>query len=97
MKLSTPTLLAGVVVFITTAAAFVVLQVTGHPTDKLLTLAGPVVAALLITGRVDKHADDQEHVLTKIQQQTNGVLDKRIKNGAKAALREAGIGDAADD
>lgn len=91
MKASTTTLTAGVIVFVVTATAFVVLQVTEHPTDKLLTLAGPVVAALLITGRVDRHAADQERTLGKIEAQTNGVLDQRIREGARAALDDAGL------
>lgn len=93
MKTSTATLVVGTIVFVVTVAAVVVLQVTAHPTDQLLTLAGPVVAALLITGRIDHHADTEQTKLDRITAQTNGVLDQRIKSGTTAALKDAGLVD----
>lgn len=77
---------AGLIVYVTTVAAFLALALTGHDdnTTELLGLAGPVVAGLLINARLSPIAAK----VTKIDEQTNGVLDERITAGVRAGLAE---------
>lgn len=89
-QLSTQTV-AGVVIFLATLTALVVLEVTGNKTDNVMLLAGPVVAALLVNGHLNNKTDEQNVKLDKITAQTNGVLDGRIKTQTLAALAEAGV------
>lgn len=92
----TPQLIAGVVVFLATLAAFVYLTAMGKDTTTLVTLCGPTVAGLLVIGHQARttaaqnaHLEQQTEQLQTITRQTNGVLDGRIKSGAKAAVTEA--------
>lgn len=75
---------AGLVVYVVTIAAFLVLTLSGHEdnTTELLGLAGPVVAALLINARLTPIAAG----VSKIDEQTNGVLDTRIEQGVRRGL-----------
>lgn len=81
-------LLAGVV-FIVSVAALVALEAMGRSTTNLMALVGPVVAALLVGGHVSNLTSQQNRSIQKIEAQTNGVLDARIRTQGKAAMLEA--------
>lgn len=88
--------IAGVIVYGLTLAALVVLLVVGRPVDSVMLLAGPVVAALLVTGQINGRLNPIHDAVSKIDEQTNGVLDQRIKTATTDAIREA-IADYATD
>lgn len=79
--------IAGVIVYGLTLVALVVLLVAGRPVDSVMLLAGPVVAALLVTGQIAARLDPIHATVSKIDEQTNGVLDQRIKTAATDAMR----------
>lgn len=87
-------ILAGVV-FIVSVAALVALEAMERSTTNLMALVGPVVAGLLVGGHVSNLTSQQNRSIQKIEAQTNGVLDARIRTQGKAAtleaLTEAGI------
>lgn len=83
------------VLFVTTVAAIVTLSITGNETAAVESLAKPLLTGLVLTGVVGvvtKHQgdrlDEQDKTLRQISHQTNGVLDQRIREQTKAALRE---------
>lgn len=78
-------------VFVVSVAALVALEVMERPTANLMTLVAPVVAALFVAGHVNAVTAEQNKTINKIEQQTNGVLDERIRAQTKAALLDAGI------
>lgn len=80
--------LAGVV-FIVSVVALVVLESFGRSTTNLMSLVGPVVAGLLVGGHVSNLTSQQNRSIQKIEAQTNGVLDARIRTQGKAATLEA--------
>lgn len=91
-------LLAGVVVFGLSLAALVVLSLNNRDTSELMALVGPVVAALLVTGHVNRVTGQQNQQLQrtsenvqKVREQTNGVLDRRIRQQTTQALADAGL------
>jgi hypothetical protein len=68
----------------------VVLIDAGHADDaqRLLSWATPIIAALFLAARINvafgeqsQRLDSHDEKLTKITEQTNGVLDKRIADG----------------
>lgn len=73
-----------VLVFAICVAGYVPLAMMGKATAEYVTLIGPVLAVVILK----THLGQQDETLTKIQEQTNGVLDRRIKDGVKAALAE---------
>lgn len=73
-----------VIVFTVCVAGYVPLAMLGKATAEYVTLIGPVLAVVILK----THLGQQDETLTKIQEQTNGVLDARIKNGVAAALAE---------
>lgn len=81
--------IAGVSVYALTLVALVVLALAGHDDNitEVLTLAGPVVAALLINGQIAGRLTPIHAAVTKIDEQTNGVLDQRIKTATTDAMR----------
>lgn len=90
-RTSTP-LLAGVV-FVSTLAAFVALELAGHDTDGLVYLAGPVIAALFLTGALGQTVKAQtapmQEKLNTVQQQTNGALTGGIERAVHAGISKA--------
>jgi hypothetical protein len=86
------TLVAGVIAFLAALGALVYMESHGHPTTELMALAGPVIAALLVTRHVSKLTRHQNEKLETVVQQTNGQLDDRIRAQVLAALTEAGTG-----
>lgn len=79
--------LAGLM-FTVTVGAFVALAIAGESTDTLERLAGPLLTAVIITGVVGASHKSQEGRLDTIQQQTNGRMDKRIRDSVNAVLDE---------
>jgi hypothetical protein len=75
-----------VIVFVTSLAGYVTLAWQERATAEYVTLVGPVIAALFVVGHLDRRSDQQDQVLGQIQEQTNGVLDKRIEDGVLKAL-----------
>lgn len=75
-------------VFALLAAGLVVLTLKDKGTTEYVSLLGPLAAGLLVVQRVEKRSDHQDEQLAQIHHQTNGVLDKRIKDGVRAALDE---------
>lgn len=71
-----------VLVFAICVSGYVPLAMTGKATAEYVTLIGPVLAVVILQGRLGK----QDQVLGQIQEQTNGVLTRRIENAVKAAL-----------
>src|SRR5699024_11779725 len=81
--------------FIATMTALVILILNGSETEAVESLAKPLLTGLVLTGVVGamgKHQGDrldaQDKNLKAIRSQTNGVLDERIREQTKAALRE---------
>lgn len=90
-------IVGGIVLAVVGIGAFLALVLTGHAdqVDKLVAFVGPTVAALIIVNQQNaahrdnrSRLDSQDAQLTKISEQTNGVLDGRIKDGTKAAIQE---------
>lgn len=84
-----------VLIFAICVAGYVPLAILGTPTAEFVTLIGPVLAVVILQGRLGKQdevLDEQNGKLDKITHQTNGVLTERINNavadGVKAALAE---------
>jgi hypothetical protein len=71
-----------VLVFAICVAGYVPLAMLGKATAEYVTLIGPVLAVVILK----THLGQQDETLTKIQEQTNGVLDKRIEQGVLKAL-----------
>ena len=89
-------LAAGVAVFLALLAAFVLLTLNHMDTAGLVALGAPVVGALLVTGHVSKVTSEQNATIAKIDKQTNGVMDARIRDGVQTVLRDNGLIPAAD-
>lgn len=69
-------------------AAYVVLSVAGVDTSALVTIVTVLAGAGGVSVHNSTRLDKQDAALVKITTQTNGVLDKRIHDGASAAIRE---------
>lgn len=84
---------AGLVIVLAVLGCFVYLTVSGHgdSTTEMLSFVTPVVAALLIARQVSTEARRQDVVIEKIAEQTNGVLDGRIRAGVAAELEAHGV------
>ncbi len=83
------------VLFVTTITALVALAIAGKETAAVEGVAGPILTGVILTGvvgavsktQVDR-LDQQDKALDQITHQTNGLLDKRIREQTKSALRE---------
>lgn len=82
-----------VLVFAICVAGYVPLALTGKATAEYVTLIGPVLAVVILQGRLGKQdevLESQDEKLDTITHQTNGVLTQRINDavaeGVKAAL-----------
>lgn len=71
-------------VFALVVGGFVVLTLKGEDTSTFIGLVSPILAAVFIVN----HLGQQDKALHRIEKQTNGVLDERIKEGVKKALEE---------
>lgn len=79
--------LAGLM-FTVTVVALVVLGLYDEDTRTLERLVGPLLTAVIVTGVVGALGKSQNSRLDKIEHQTNGELDEKIKRNVKAALDE---------
>lgn len=84
-----------VLIFAICVAGYVPLAILGTPTAEFVTLVGPVLAVVILQGRLGKQdqvLEEQDKKLDQITHQTNGVLTERINtavaDGVKAALAE---------
>lgn len=75
-----------VLVFAICVAGYVALALKGAVTAEYVTLIGPVLAVVILQGRLGK----QDEVLGEIKENTNGVLTKRIEDAVTAALTKSG-------
>lgn len=73
-----------VLVFAITVAGYVALALKGAITAEYVTLIGPVLAVVILQSRMGK----QEEKLDQIQENTNGILKKKIKEAVAEALEE---------
>ena len=73
-----------VIVFAICVAGYVPLAMTGKATAEYVTLIGPVLAVVILQGRLGK----QDEVLGEIKENTNGVLTKRIEEAVGRALTQ---------
>lgn len=88
----------GIVVLVIAVGAYLALVLTGHEdsVDKLLGLLAPVVGAVFIVGaqsrshqRTSSKLTDLDAKVRTVVRQTNGVLDDKIRNGARDATLKA--------
>lgn len=80
--------IVGAILYTVTLVAIVVLTIAHERVDQIMVLAGPVVAALLVSGQIGHRSDQQDAALAQITRQTNGVLDSRIRDGVRQALAD---------
>jgi hypothetical protein len=84
-----------VLIFAICVVGYVPLALKGAATAEYVTLIGPVLAVVILQGRLgkqDEKMDVQDAKLDQITHQTNGVLTERINtavaDGVKAALAD---------
>jgi hypothetical protein len=90
IKPTTALVVAALVAFVAVIAAYVVLAVTGHG-DSASGIVPAVVSLLGIFGlgaHTTNRLTKQDQALSTITRQTNGVLTRRIEEGADRALRQ---------
>lgn len=75
-------LIIGMVIFVSTLAAWVFAEVNGISTGALLAFAVPVVGALFVGHQIGKAADAAQQAAN----QTNGVMESRIESAVASAL-----------
>ena len=72
-------------VFALVIAGFVLITLKGKDVSAFVGLVSPILSALFIVN----HLTNQDQVLSKINEQTNGVLTQKIKDAVQAALQAA--------
>lgn len=80
-----------VLVFAICVVGYVPLAMAGKATAEYVTLIGPVLAVVILGSRMGKQEeklDQQDLVLNQIQENTNGILKKKIKEAVAEALAE---------
>lgn len=82
------TVLAGLVCFVTIVVAYVVLTLNGQDANGLLAAVVPLLGLLGLGVHVEARTKQQNKQLEQITRQTNGVLDKRILDGATTAVED---------
>ena len=81
-------LVAGVALAVAAVGAYVYLKSHTLDVQELFIFLGPLVTYLLIGSKVEAETNKQNTKLDKIDAQTNGILDKRIKDAVHAVLDE---------
>jgi hypothetical protein len=71
-------------VFALVVGGFVVLSVQDKDVSAFVGLVTPILSALFVVN----HLSNQDQVLRKINEQTNGVLTQRIKDAVSEALSD---------
>lgn len=81
----------GGLMFVTSLAAIVALALAGQDTATLERIVSPLLGSVITVGVLGlvSHAQDQK--LTRIEKQTNGILDERIERKTLDAIRKAGL------
>lgn len=74
-----------VLVFAICVAGYVPLALKGAATAEYVTLIGPVLAVVILQGRLGK----QDNVMAEIHENTNGKLTKRINDAVAEGVRIA--------
>lgn len=82
------TLGTALVAFLGILTAFVVLTVTGHDGAAIMRVVTEVAAILGLGAVTHKQHKVQRRKLDKIEHQTNGALDGRIREQTRNALRD---------
>ena len=77
------------VMFVTTVVAIVVLLITGESTDVIESLATSLLNPIIVVGVLGAVTHSQNQKIDKIDQQTNGQLDKRIEDRTRQATKDA--------
>lgn len=73
-----------VLVFAISMVGYVILAIKGAATAEYVTLVGPVLAVVILQGRLGK----QDEVLSEIHENTNGVLTRRMEEAVHRVLDE---------
>lgn len=89
MNLPTRSLIVGLVAFVVVIGAYVTLTLAGQDTNGFLTFLGVLAGLVGLGGHNEVRLRRQDQTLAKIDKQTNGVLDGRIHQGARKAVRDA--------
>lgn len=74
--------------FVALLGAYVALTLAGHDASGLFPAVVSLLAAGGVSAHVEKRTRAQDAVIEKIDRQTNGVLDGRIRDGATAAVED---------
>lgn len=75
------------VAFLGILAAYVGLVLAGHDASGLVQLLVTLGSVLGLGGFIEHRTQQQNATIQKIDKQTNGVLDQRIKDGTAHAVR----------
>ena len=89
MTFNRDTLLIALGFAIVLVAAYVILAITGHYDGTFVTFLVTIGGLVGLGGHQAATAKAQTKTLTKIDQQTNGVLTQRIKDAVAEALDTA--------
>lgn len=81
-------LIAGVVLAIVCLALYGYMKGHGMDTTELFIFVGPLVTYLLIGSKVEAETQKQNQVLAKIDEQTNGVLEGKIRRITSEVVHE---------
>lgn len=88
-------LIVGLVALLAVIAAFVTLAVTNHDTTTFVSFVGTLAAVAGLGVHSEIRTRQQNVRIRKIDEQTNGVLTKRIEvasaNAVRKVLREVGM------
>lgn len=79
---------AAVVGFLGVLAAYVALALTGHDTAGLVNALVTLAGVTGLAAHIEHRTQQQNRTIAKIDKQTNGVLDTRIREGTKAAVAD---------
>jgi hypothetical protein len=74
--------------FLGVLAAYVALTLTGHDASGLTSTVVTLLGVAGLGVHVERRTQEQNATIAKIDRQTNGVLDRRIREGTKAAVAE---------
>lgn len=90
LKSSTAVVVAALLAFVAVLAAYVVLAMTGHASDAsgVVGIVTTLLGLLGLGAHTSQRLAKQDAQLTTITHQTNGVLTKRIQDGADTAMRQ---------
>lgn len=74
--------------FVVVIAAYVVLSLEGQDPTGLISAVVTLLGVTGLAAHIETRTKAQDATLNKIQKQTNGVLDQRIRDGVAAVLDE---------